>query len=83
MTEIKLRAERRAGEILKETPLNSGTRLNGGNTGGPIVQPPVNDAPTLQEVGINKNQSSRWQMLAGLAQRSDLDPLFPFKNLYG
>lgn len=71
VTEIKLRAERRAGELLKETPLNTGAKgqLNGNPLfGGSIVLPPKNDALMLSDVGINKTQSSRWQMLATLPE---------------
>jgi hypothetical protein len=46
------RAERRAGELLAEMEKNPGTRY-----GSCIVQPP----PTLEELGIEKTQSHRWQ----------------------
>lgn len=63
--EIKLRAERRAGELLKKQDKNEGGR------------PPENQShratgsskpPTLEEVGINKSQSSRWQQIADLPE---------------
>ena len=38
--EIRLRAERRAGDLLAEMPKNEGTRVAGRNLGGPIVRPP-------------------------------------------
>lgn len=56
--EIKIRAERRAGELLKETEKNTGTRL-----GGNVVLPP-DDRPTLEDMGVTKMQSSRWQTMA-------------------
>ena len=54
--EIKLRAERRAGEMLKETELAQGRRTD-------LVAScnQVDDAPTLEELGISKIQSHRWQ----------------------
>lgn len=66
-TEIKVRAERRAGQMLAEMPKASGTRVNGGNTGGPIVRPPVNGEKTLSEIGVTKSDSSRWQKLAAVS----------------
>ena len=60
--EIKLRAERRAGELLKETPKNKGQVL-----GGNIVLPPDN-TPTLEDIGITKNQSSKWQKIASIPE---------------
>ena len=64
VTEIKVRAERRAGQMLAEMPKATGAQLNGGNAGGPIVVPPANDTKTLADLGITKNESSRWQKLA-------------------
>jgi len=67
--EIKLRAERKAGEFLAEMELSKGSQgqLNGNpNFGGRIVEPPKNDTPTLTDLGINKSQSSRWQTIATL-----------------
>lgn len=55
-------AERRLGELLKETEKNKGTRL-----GGNIVLPP-DDTPTLEEQGVSKIQSHRWQTIADLPE---------------
>lgn len=65
VTEIKVRAERRAGQLLAEMPKNQGTKgqLAGGNT----IVPPENDVKTLADLGISKNESSRWQKLAGVS----------------
>ena len=60
--EIKLRAERRAGELLAETPLNEGTRL-GGNT----MLPP-DESPRLADLGVSRMQSHRWQRIAKLPE---------------
>jgi hypothetical protein len=60
-TEIKVRAERRCGEMLQES-----TRAPGG-------RPPENPLPrgrgfvqpvTLEAIGVSYKQSSRWQRLA-------------------
>jgi hypothetical protein len=65
VTEIKVRAERRAGELLAEMEKAKGVRMNGGNTGDPTMLPPVN-VPKLSDLGITKNESSRWQKLAAV-----------------
>jgi len=52
--EIRLRAERRLGQILKETPMNKGEA--GRFTGGSLAVPPV-AAPTLSDMGIDKKLS--------------------------
>jgi hypothetical protein len=62
-TEIRLRAERRAGQLLKEMEKNKGAVP--GKTG--VKARPVLDAtPKLSDLGINKSQSSRWQKLADI-----------------
>ena len=68
VTEIKVRAERRAGQMLAEMPKAKGTQLNGKSIGGHIVVPPKNDEKTLADLGITKNESSRWQKLAGVSE---------------
>jgi len=55
--EFKIRAERKAGEFLRETELSKGaaekkTRLH--------------DATTLSDLGIEKTQSHRWQKIASV-----------------
>lgn len=68
VTEIKVRAERRAGELLAEMPKSAGTKgqLQGKSSGGHIVVPPEESAKTLSDMGITKNESSRWQKLAAV-----------------
>jgi N6-adenosine-specific RNA methylase IME4 len=50
--EIRLRAERKAGEMLKK--MEKKKNQHAGTTMGPAVK--------LQDIGITKNQSSRWQL---------------------
>jgi hypothetical protein len=50
--ELKLRAERQAGELLAAMPLEARSH----------------DATHLHEIGVNKHQSSRWQQLASLPE---------------
>jgi hypothetical protein len=59
--EVRLRAERRLGELLKGMPKNPGHRF-GGDAGGSPEAPPA-----LDEIGITKKQSSVWQRIAALA----------------
>lgn len=69
--EIKIRAERRAGEILKGMPKNEGTRgqLAGRDSSGPsIMKGPEDDTPTLEDIGISYAQSSRFQSIAALPE---------------
>jgi hypothetical protein len=67
-TEIRFRAEQRAGEMLAAMP-----KAVGGEHGGEAKidgsrSQPSNPAATLAELGITKTQSSRWQKLAALPE---------------
>ena len=62
-TEIKVRAERRAGELLaamEKAPGGQPYRSTG------TAEEPVERTPTLADLGIDKKQSSRWQKLAAV-----------------
>ena len=61
-TEIRLRAEIRAGELLKEMA-ERGERHSGH---GDQKSGSQSATPILKELGITKSQSSRWQSLASL-----------------
>lgn len=68
-TEIRLRAERRAGELLLEMPKNKGARSQSHpKTGGRTKLPPVDSTPKLSDLGVTKDQSSKWQKLAKLEE---------------
>jgi len=66
-TEVRMRAEIRAGELLAEMKL-SGARVSSKDTlsRGSAVAP--REAATLSDLGVTKKQSSRWQKLAGLTE---------------
>lgn len=66
--EIKLRAERRAGEILREMPKATGGQpyQNGKPTNTTMVL--VENVPTLKELGIDPHQSSRFQSIASIPE---------------
>jgi hypothetical protein len=63
-TEIRLRAERRAGEMLRDMEKNKGARASGSNQHE--LRSHDATAPKLADLGLNKSQSSRWQDLAAL-----------------
>ena len=64
-TEIRLRAERRAGELLADTEKNKGARGSGSNQ-HEVRSRDATAPPTLSDLNINKSQSSRWQRLADI-----------------
>jgi hypothetical protein len=56
--ELRIRAQRKAGELLREMPPHPP---------GPDRSTPVTDLPpTLAQVGITKNQSSAWKRIADI-----------------
>jgi len=57
--EIRIRAERRAGELLKDMPKQHGARGAGKKVESPRATP-------LSELGITKTQSSKWQQMANV-----------------
>jgi N6-adenosine-specific RNA methylase IME4 len=63
-TEIRMRAERRAGELLREMA-ERGERDSGKGNRNPVLKLQA-ATPKLVDLGINKTQSSRWQALAAL-----------------
>lgn len=69
--EIRLRAERRFGEMLEHTPMAQGTRGKGrpkkiGDTNRVL---PKNDIPTLSEVGVSLKESARAKDLASMPEK--------------
>lgn len=67
--EIRIRAERRAGELLREMK-ETGTRQTAGTSGptdGRGARLTVaTTPPTLSDLGITRDQSSKWQQLAAV-----------------
>ena len=56
--EIRLRAERKAGQLLAKMEKNKGA----------AAPTRSSRATTLKELGVTKDQSSRWQALAGVSE---------------
>lgn len=82
--EIKLRAERRAGEILREMPKNEGGG-NGSNqyekrATGNTMLPVADVTPTLSDIGLTKMQSSRFQSIASIPELSFEQAIAETKN---
>jgi phage N-6-adenine-methyltransferase len=65
-TEIRIRAERRAGELLAAMEKNKGGWNQRNKESCGDITEPQDDTPTLAEMGISKKQSSQWQKLADL-----------------
>jgi N6-adenosine-specific RNA methylase IME4 len=65
-TAIRMRAERRAGELLREIEKNKGARQQGVGRRGKNAVAPNDRVPKLADLGVSKTQSSRWQKLAAL-----------------
>ena len=65
-TEIRERAERRAGQLLRQMEKNKGARGTGSNQHQ--VRSPDATAPTLAHIGVTKSQSSRWQRKADMSE---------------
>ena len=67
----RVRAERRCGELLAEMEKAKGVRMNGRDDSGEFRR--SNDATTesprtLSDLGITKDQSSKWQKLAAVPE---------------
>jgi hypothetical protein len=69
--EIRLRAERKVGQLLGETDLPTGSP--GNQHTGPLQRP--EGSKTLADLGISYDQSSQWQQLAALPEAEFEDAL--------
>ena len=65
-TEIRMRAEIRAGELLREMEKNKGAQGSGSNQHQVRSPDATAPPPTLSDLGVTKTQSSRWQKLDAL-----------------
>ncbi|MES2634058.1 MAG: hypothetical protein V4669_13875 [Pseudomonadota bacterium] len=62
-TEIKVRAERRCGELLAVTDRNKGAKV----VGRMAVERHDTHSPTLADMGLTRDESSRYQSLASMS----------------
>ena len=65
-TEIKGRAERRCGELLARTEKNKGVAAGGERDAAGRTMRPADATPTLAQMGLTKDESSRYQQLAAM-----------------
>jgi hypothetical protein len=68
---IRLRAERRCAQLIREREMARGTRgqLAGREaSGGRVIRPPEDQPKTLAEMNISKDQSANWQKLANIPE---------------
>jgi hypothetical protein len=70
IAEIKLRAERRAGELLAEMGENEQRQRRGGDRKSKLHDETLIEPPTLSDLGITKSQSSRWQQEAKVPEET-------------
>jgi DNA modification methylase len=61
--ELKLRAQRKLGQMLDGMEKNKGIRMSGKDVFGGFTAEPPNEAPNLDELGISKATSSRVQTI--------------------
>ena len=76
--EIRVRAERKVGELLtegKKTGMVSGKGGNGSNQHREQTSERPTIAPKLEEMGISYDQSSKWQKLAAIPKAKFEDAL--------
>lgn len=66
LAEIRLYAERKAGELLKETELNKGAATASSD---------MTALPKLKDIGITRNQSSNWQRVSEVPTEGNVVPI--------
>ncbi len=65
--EIRIRAERRWGQLYRDSEKPRGGDRGNQHTGGKV---PQDDLATLDDMAVSKNQSSRWQQLADSSDKN-------------
>ena len=68
-TEIKVRAERRCGELLARTEKNKGVAAGGERDAAGRTMRPADATPTLAQMGLTRDESSRYQQRAAMPAR--------------
>jgi len=77
--EVRLRAERRMGEILATMPKHRGAQGNPGGRGAPVERKP-DDPPTMADLGLDKNEAHRMRWLARVPQEALQNALGSFRE---
>ncbi|MGB6089503.1 MAG: DNA N-6-adenine-methyltransferase [Candidatus Binataceae bacterium] len=68
-SELRMRSERRAGEILITAKASGDVRLRGGDQRRSRSSETTLSLPTLADLGISRDESSKWQRIARLPVR--------------
>lgn len=66
---IRVRAERKCGQMLRDAPKQAGARGTGSNQYQVVESNEATPPKTLSELGITKDQSSTWQKLAEVPEK--------------
>ncbi len=83
-TRARVRAERKCGELLREQKMAVGARGSGSNQFKKVVRSKDKTAPkTLSQMGITKDQSSRYQKLANISEERFEETLTQVTNAAG
>lgn len=82
-TEIKVRAERRAGQMLAEMPKAVGAKGSGSNQHEVRSHDVTAPNTTLADLGVTKNESSRWQKLAAVTDEQFESAVAAAKDVAG
>lgn len=83
VTEIKVRAERRAGEMLSAMKVNGSRHTTVDNLKIGPKSHDTTSGPTLDSIGISKDQSSRWQKLAAIPEKQFEEAVAAAKEVAG
>lgn len=82
-TEIKVRAERRAGEMLCEMRDRGERAAHGTNRHKKKSHANTSNPPTLAELGVTRMQATRWQALAAMPDEHFETAVETAKNISG
>ena len=82
-TEIKVRAERRAGQMLAEMPKATGAKGSGSNQYQVRSYDTTAPQTTLSDLDITKDESSRWQKLAAVSEEKFESAVAAAKDVAG
>ena len=74
-TELRTRAERRAGQMLRESAEKGERAVNGDNRHTLKTSDVATSSPTLAQIGVSRDQSSKWQQVAALSDDEFEDAL--------
>ncbi len=63
-----MRAERRCGELLRVSAESGERATRGGDRDSNVASPDIRKEPTLSDLGLTRDQSSRYQKLAAMPE---------------